>query len=239
VSAAVPRKAIVLSAGLGLRMRPLTDTMPKALIEVGGRPMIDRALSALQAAGVERAVVNVHHFADRMIRHLESWGGFVIVSDERALLMDSAGGVVKALPHLGGDPFLLLNADSFWIDHAGSSLDRLALAWDAAAMDILLMLSPLETATGHNGMADFVMDEAGRLARAQDRSRGFVYAGAAILHPRLFAGAPEKPFSLNALFDRALAAGRLFGVRMEGLWIHVGSPAAIAAAEAAIAESAA
>jgi N-acetyl-alpha-D-muramate 1-phosphate uridylyltransferase len=234
LSGAIPRKAIVLSAGLGIRMRPLTETMPKPLIEVGGKPLIDRALQALREAGVERAVVNVHHLAEQMIRHLETYGDWVVVSDETEQLLDSAGGVVKALPHLGREPFLLLNADSFWVDAEGSSLDRLALAWDGGAMDILLMLSPLETATGHNGKADFTMNGTGRLARAADRSEGFVYAGAAIIRPRIFEGAAAEPHGLNLYFDRAIAAGRLFGVVMQGHWFTVGTPEAITEAEAAL-----
>jgi N-acetyl-alpha-D-muramate 1-phosphate uridylyltransferase len=230
----MPRRAIVLSAGLGTRMRPITDTLPKPLVEVAGVTLIDRALEALRVAGVDRAVVNVHHFADQVIRHLERWDGFVTISDERERLLDSAGGIVKALPQLGPDPFLVLNADSFWIDRGASSIEGLALAWDTAAMDILLMLSPLESATGHNGKSDFVMDEAGQLARARDRTNGLVYAGVAILHPRVFAGAAPEPQGLNAYFDRAIEAGRLFGYRMPGHWFTVGTPESIGEAEAVL-----
>lgn len=231
----MPRNAIVLSAGLGTRMRPITDTMPKPLVDVGGMPMIDRALDALQRAGVEKAVVNVHHFADRMIAHLARRGAFVTISDERDKLLDSAGGIVKALPQLGEEPFLVLNADSFWIDGEEPELGRLALAWDGAAMDILLMLSPLDTATGHHGKADFTLDAAGRLARAVDRAQGLVYAGAAILHPRIFEEASAEPHGLNLYFDRAIAAGRLFGLPMRGHWFTVGTPEAIVEAEAELA----
>lgn len=226
-----PARAIVLAAGLGTRMRPITDSMPKPLVQIGGRAMIDRALDALKAAGVEKAVVNVHHFADMMIGHLAQWGDFVTVSDERDRLLDSAGGIVKALPVLGSEPFLLLNADSFWFDGPEPELERLALAWDGAEMDILLMLSPLESATGHNGKSDFTLDDAGRLVRATDRSTGVVYAGALILHPRIFAGVETEPHSLNLYFDRAIAAGRLFGVEMKGHWFTVGTPQAIDEAE--------
>jgi len=235
MSGAVPRRAIVLAAGLGTRMRPITDTMPKPLVKVGGQPMIDRALDALQAAGVETVVVNVHHFADRMIDHLAGRGDFVTVSDERERLLDSAGGVVKALPQLGREPFLLLNADSFWVDGAEPELRRLALAWDTVAMDILLMLSPLDTATGHNGKADFTRDASGRLSRASDRTQGLVYAGAAIVHPRIFAAAAAEPHGLNLYFDRAIADGRLYGLPMRGHWFTVGTPEAIGEAEAELA----
>jgi len=179
-------------------------------------------------------VVNVHHFADQMIAHLARHGDFVTISDESDRLLDSAGGVVKALPLLGGTPFLLLNADSFWIDGESSELERLALAWNDDAMDILLMLSPLDTATGHNGKADFNMDETGRLSRAADRATGLVYAGAAILHPRIFAGASAEPHGLNLYFDRAITTGRLFGLPMRGPWFTVGTPEAIFESEAVL-----
>lgn len=232
MTAKIPSRAIVLAAGLGTRMRPITDTMPKPLVPVGGKPMIDRALDALEKSGVDRAVVNVHHFADRMIAHLASRGDFVTISDERDRLLDSAGGVVKALPQLGVEPFLVINADSFWVDGEEPELERLALAWDGAAMDILLMLSPLDTATGHNGKADFTLDASGRLARATDRAQGLVYAGAAILHPRIFEDASAEPHGLNLYFDRAIAAGRMFGLPMRGHWFTVGTPQAVDEAEA-------
>lgn len=232
MSGAVPSHAIVLAAGLGMRMRPITETMPKPLVKVGGKAMIDRALDALAQAGVSQAVVNVHHLADQMIAHLARRGDFVTISDESDRLLDSAGGIVKALPELGNTAFLLLNADSFWIDVETPELERLALAWDDDAMDILLMLSPLETATGHNGKADFNLDETGRLSRATDRTQGLVYAGAAILHPRIFADAAAEPHGLNLYFDRAIAAGRLFGMPMRRHWFTVGTPEAILEAEA-------
>jgi len=234
MSGAVPARAIVLAAGLGMRMRPITETMPKPLVKVGGKAMIDRALDALAQAGVGQAVVNVHHLADQMIAHLATRGDFVRISDESDRLLDSAGGIVKALPELGSTAFLLLNADSFWIDGEVGELERLALAWDDDAMDILLMLSPLETATGHNGKADFTLYETGRLSRAANRTEGLVYAGAAMLHPRIFAAAANEPHGLNLYFDRAIAAGRLFGLPMQGHWFTVGTPEAIGEAEAVL-----
>jgi N-acetyl-alpha-D-muramate 1-phosphate uridylyltransferase len=231
----MPRKAMVLAAGLGLRMRPLTETMPKPLIPVGGKPLIDWGLDALERRGVEMAVVNVHHLAGQMIAHLADRARpHVVVSDERDALLDSGGGIVKALPFLGEEPFFILNADTFWIDRSEDNLGRLALAWDADRMDILILLADPKSATGHTGKLDFVMREEGRLMRAGASETGFIYAGAAILHPRLLVGARAEPHSLNHYFDEAIAAGRMFGLPLEGRWITVGTPDAIAPAEAAL-----
>jgi MurNAc alpha-1-phosphate uridylyltransferase len=181
----MPRKAMVLAAGLGLRMRPLTETTPKPLIPVGGKPLIDWGLDALKRRDVEVAVVNVHHLADQMITHLARRARpHVVVSDERDALLDSGGGIMKALPILGEEPFFILNADTFWIDRSEDNLGRLALAWDADRMDILILLADPKFATGHTGKLDFVMQEDGRLMRAGGSETGFIYAGAAILHPR-------------------------------------------------------
>lgn len=232
----VPDTAMVLAAGLGTRMRPVTDTMPKPLVEVAGKALVDWALDALAAAGVARAVVNVHHFAGRMEGHLAGrTRPAVLVSDEREGLLDSAGGIARALPLLGPEPFLVLNADTFWIDAGRPNLVRLAEAWDPARMDILLMLADIAHTTGHSGGTDFLAAADGRLSRARGDPAGLVYAGAAILHPRIFDDAPAGPHSLNRHFDAAIAAGRLFGLAMEGHWITVGTPDAIAAAEAAVA----
>jgi MurNAc alpha-1-phosphate uridylyltransferase len=227
---------MVLAAGLGKRLRPITDTMPKPLVKIAGRTLLDRGLDALAEAGVTRAVVNVHHFPDQIVRHVARRSlPRIVISDESAGLLDSAGGIVKALPELGGAPFFILNADTFWIDRGRPSLERLALAWDAARMDILLMLAGLDQATGHGGGTDFLMAADGRLARSGNGPGGLIYAGAGIVHPRIFAGAPAGPHSLNLYFDRAIAEGRLFGVKMEGRWITVGTPDAIPLAEAAVA----
>ncbi len=231
MSVTTPRRAMLLSAGLGLRMRPITLTMPKPLVEVGGRALIDWPLEALREAGVERVVVNVHHLPDQMIRHLDRRGSFVAISDERDRLLESGGGVVKALPLLGDEPFFVLNADSFWTETGERNLPRLARAWDGDRMDMLLMLADLRIATGHGTKTDFDADADGRLSRAIDRSKGHVYAGAAIVHPRIFEGAAAEPHSLNVYFDRAIAAGRLFGLPMKGHWFTVGTPDAIGEAE--------
>ena len=235
-----PRRAMVLAAGMGTRMRPLTDRMPKPLVPVAGRALLDHVLDRLSEAGVERAVVNVHHFAEQMIAHLAArTRPAITISDERGLLLDTGGGVVKALPELGEAPFFHLNADTIWIDGVRPNLARLAEAFDAAHMDALLLLAPTAGSIGYDGRGDFAMASDGRLrARAEREVAPFVYAGAAILAPALFADPPPGAFSLTALFDRAAAAARLAGLRLEGLWMHVGSPDAIAAAEAAIKTSA-
>jgi MurNAc alpha-1-phosphate uridylyltransferase len=240
-AAALPRSAMVLAAGIGIRMRPLTDRMPKPLVRVGGRALIDQVLDRLAEAGVERAIVNVHHFADQVERHLASrQHPRVIISDERERLLDTGGGIVKSLAALGDDPFFLVNADTIWIEGVRPNLDRLAAAFDPAAMDGLLLLAPTASSIGYEGRGDFALTTEGRLRRRGEREIvPFVYAGAGILAPSLFDHAPAGPFSLTRLFDRAEAQGRLHGLRLEGLWMHVGTPAAIAEAEAAIVASAA
>lgn len=232
-----PRAAMVLAAGLGTRMRPLTDTVPKPLVKLAGRPLLDHVLDRIAAAGIATAIVNVHHHAEQIEAYVSARQGAprIIVSDERAELLETGGGVAKALPLLGDGAFVLHNSDSVWIEGVGANLDRLAAAWDGARMDALLLLAPTGQSLGYSGRGDFTMDAAGVLARRAERSVApFVFAGVSILHPRLFAGAPEGRFSLNVLFDRAIAAGRLHGVRLDGLWMHVGDPRALAEAEAAI-----
>ena len=236
-----PRRAMLLAAGLGRRMRPLTATAPKPLIEVHGKALIDHALDRLAEAGVETAVVNVHYLADLLEAHLARRSRpAIIVSDERDALLDTGGGMRKALGHFGGAPFFLMNTDGIWLEGARPNLARLAEAWDAARMDALLLLAPTATSVGYDGVGDFVMSPEGRLSRRAEREIApFVYAGVAILHPRLFADSPDGAFSLNMLFDRAIEQERLWGLRLDGLWMHVGTPAAIKEAEATILESAA
>jgi N-acetyl-alpha-D-muramate 1-phosphate uridylyltransferase len=232
----VPCHAMVLAAGLGTRMRPLTDRIPKPLVRVGGKSLIDRVLDRVAEAGVEMAVVNVHYFADQIERHLAvRQTPRIVISSERDELLGTGGGVVKALPVLGTLPFFHLNADTIWIDGVKPNLLRLAGMFDPDRMDALLLVAATSTSIGYAGRGDFTMAPDGRLTRRLEQEVvPFVYAGVALLRPALFSTAPPGAFSLNLLFDRAIEAGRLFGLRLEGVWMHVGTPEAITAAEAAI-----
>ena len=235
-----PQVAMVLAAGKGERMRPITARIPKPLVAVGGRALIDHVLDRLSEAGVARAVVNVHYLADQIERHLVSRKKpQIVISDEREKLLDTGGGVVKALPSLGAAPFYHLNSDTIWIDGVKSNLVRLAEGFDPAKMDALLLLAATSSSVGYSGRGDFSMAPDGRLARRAERTVvPFVYAGAAILTPAFFANVPPGPSSMSPLFDRAIAAGRLYGLRLEGVWMHVGTPEAVKAAEDAILASA-
>jgi N-acetyl-alpha-D-muramate 1-phosphate uridylyltransferase len=238
---AAPHAAMVMAAGLGTRMRPYNGQIPKPLVTVGGKALIDHVLDRLADAGVTRAVVNVHHLADQIEGHLAGRKvPEVVISDERAKLLGTAGGPVNAMPQLGGGPFFLVNSDTIWVDGVMPNLKRLALAFDAARMDGLLLMAPTATATGYSGRGDFSMTADGRLKRRGERDVvPFVYAGAAILSPAFFAGVGTGPSSMTPLFDRAAEAGRLHGLRLDGVWMHVGTPDAVAAAEAALITSAA
>jgi N-acetyl-alpha-D-muramate 1-phosphate uridylyltransferase len=231
-----PRTAMLLAAGLGTRMRPLTDSKPKPLVQVAGKALIDHVLDKLAGAGVKTAVVNVHYLADQIERHLaKRKKPKIVISDERGLLLDTGGGVAKALPLLGDTPFFHVNSDTLWLDGETPNLTRLAQSFDAAKMDALLLLAPAKGSIGYGGSGDFSLHADGHLvARVTGTQAPLVYAGVAILAPALFQAAPEGAFSLTALFERAAAKGRLHGLRLEGQWMHVGSPDAIAAAEAAI-----
>jgi MurNAc alpha-1-phosphate uridylyltransferase len=235
-----PKSAMVLAAGLGTRMRPLTDAKPKPLVKVAGRALLDHVLDRLSDAGVERAVVNVHHFGGQIIAHLAARKRpQIVISDERGVLLDTGGGVVKALPELGNAPFFHINADTIWIDGEQPNLARLAATFDPNTMDALLLLAPTASSIGYDGRGDFAMAADSRLlARPEREIAPFVYAGVAILSPALFADAPNGNFSLITLFNHAAATGRLSGLRLDGLWMHVGTPDAINAAEAAIKASA-
>jgi N-acetyl-alpha-D-muramate 1-phosphate uridylyltransferase len=224
---------MVLAAGLGTRMRPVTDTLPKPLVPVGGRALVDHALDRLAEAGIGSAIVNVHYLADLIEAHVQPRRRpTVAVSDERGALLETGGGIKKALPLLGGAPFLVLNSDSLWIEDGTPNLLRLQAAWRPERMDILLLVAEAAKSLGYQGRGDFSLDPDGRLQRRGERpSVPFVYAGVAILKPQLFSDTPDGAFSLNLLFDRAIVAGRLYGMPLGGQWLHVGTPEAIAAAE--------
>jgi MurNAc alpha-1-phosphate uridylyltransferase len=232
---AVPQVAMVMAAGLGKRMRPLTATRPKPLVEVAGKTLLDHTLDRLKAAGVAKAVVNVHYLADSLEAHLRNRveGIEILVSDERDRLLETGGGLVRALPLIDADPFLVVNSDNLWVDGPVDTLRLLASAWDEARMDALLLLVPYARAHCHGGRGDFHMDAAGRLRRRRPGTVApFVFTGVQIVSRRLFVGElPEGPFSTNLLWDRAIAEGRLYGVAHEGLWFDIGAPPNIRKAE--------
>src|SRR3954454_12783767 len=234
-----PAKAMVLAAGLGLRMRPLTDRMPKPLVQVAGRALLDHVLDKLAETSVREAVVNVHYLPDQIIDHVATrTAPRVTISDERDVVLGTGGGVVKALPLLGDAPFFHVNADTLWIDGVRSNLARLAEAFDPERMDILLLMAPTATSIGYSGRGDYGMLADGALRKRKEKEIvPFVYAGAAIMSPSLFADAPMGEFSLTKMFDRANEQERLFGLRLDGVWMHVGTPDAVHAAEEAFLES--
>jgi MurNAc alpha-1-phosphate uridylyltransferase len=233
--AAVPEVAMVMAAGLGKRMRPLTATRPKPLVEVAGRTLLDHCLDRLRAAGVRKAVVNVHYLPEVLEAHLKNrvQGIEIMVSDERAQLLETGGGLVRALPLIDADPFLAVNSDNLWVDGPVDALRLLASCWDEERMDALLLLVPLARAYCHKGQGDFHMSAGGRLRRRKPGSVApFVYTGIQMISKRLFEGSlPEGPFSTNILWDRAIAAGRCYGTVHQGLWFDVGAPPNIRKAE--------
>jgi N-acetyl-alpha-D-muramate 1-phosphate uridylyltransferase len=230
-------RAMVLAAGLGKRMRPLTDSVPKPLVNVAGKPLIDYSMDRLREAGVAQAVVNCHYLADQIIawaKHQSSPP--VTISDERGMLLDTGGGILKALPLLGPEPFFVLNSDSIWTERGHLALERLRAAWDHARMDCLLLTCPIAQARGYDGEGDFAVAKDGRLTREKGEHTS-VYIGAYLVHPSLFQEAQGKSFSMNALWNISMARGRLFGIAHDGLWLHVGTPEAIPMAEAELAQA--
>ncbi len=234
-----PTTAFVLAAGLGTRMRPLTNDTPKPLVPLAGRPLIDHVLDRLAGAGITRAVVNVHHHADKLEAYLKARRTpEIVISDERGLLLETGGGVMHARDKIGTEPFLIHNSDSVWIEPGNGNLERLLSAWDDERMDTLMLLAPAATSLGYDGKGDFFMDEDGRLARQHgERLAPLVFAGVSIAHPRLFENAPGGKFSLNVPWNEAIARQRLYGLVMEGTWMHVGDPQALQEAEEAIREA--
>lgn len=234
----VVKTAMVLAAGLGKRMRPLTNDIPKPLVKLAGRALIDLVLLRLAGAGVTRAIINGHYKADVLFQHLSGWSRpEILFSDESDCLLDTGGGVVRALPLIGDDPFFVHNSDSVWIEENGSNLERMNTAWDPERMDCLMLLGEANASLGYSGAGDFAMAGDGLLSRAaQGQSVPFVFAGVSIIHPRLFEGMEEAPFSLNRVWDLAISRGRLFGMRLDGVWMHVGSPSALIEAEQLMSE---
>lgn len=232
--------AMIMGAGLGVRMRPLTDDRPKPLVTVGGKTLIDHSIDRLVAAGVTRIVVNLHYKGEMLRAHLaRRRDAEFIFSDETAQLLDTGGGVVRALDHFGDAPFFVLNSDSIWVEGPVAALPAMVEHWDGARMDGLLLLADMQTAMGYEGMGDFVLKAQGHVVRAKGHaSAAFAYPGVQIVHPRMFADAPAGPFSTNLMWDRAIAKGRLFGTVLDGVWIHVGTPAARDEAEAYLREPA-
>ena len=226
--------AMIMGAGLGVRMRPLTDDRPKPLVTVAGKTLIDHSIDRLVAAGVTKIVVNLHYKGEMLRAHLaRRRDAEIIFSDESGMLLDTGGGVVKALPHLGVDPFFVLNSDSVWVEGLAAALPAMIEHWDPQTMDGLLLLADMQTAMGYEGKGDFVLKAGGRVLRARDHAgAAYAYPGVQVAHPRLFTGAPEGPFSTNLMWDRAIANGRLFGTVLDGVWIHVGTPEAREEAEA-------
>lgn len=228
------KRAIALAAGLGLRLRPLTLATPKPLVDVGGKTLLDHALDKLNQAGVSDCVVNMHHLAHKIALHVKGrQSPAITLSDETDLLLETGGGIAKALPFFADDPFFAVNADILWTDQPGAdpALARLEAAWNDKAMDALLLLVERQGAFGYDGPGDFFLAGDGRLRRrGQAKEAPFVFAGVQILHPRLFESAPQGPFSLNLLYDRALVRGRLHGLAHRGGWHHIGTPEALAEA---------
>ena len=228
---------MIMAAGLGKRMRPLTATRPKPLIEVNGKALLDHVLEKLRVAGVKKAVVNVHYLADALEAHLKSrnHGLEIVISDERDVLMETGGGLIKAEPLIDCDPFIALNSDNLWIDGPADSLKLLASQWDDSRMDALLLLVPQARALNHRGLGDFHMDRAGRIRRREkSHVAPFVFTGIQIASKRLLRDAPDGPFSTNILWNRAIEEGRCFGAVHQGLWFDVGTPQSIQLTETAL-----
>lgn len=222
--------AMILAAGLGKRMRPLTATRPKPLVQVAGKPMIDHCLDKLAEAGMKRVVVNVHYLADSLEAHLEDhdYPFEIAISDERALLMETGGGLVQAAPMVESEVFYCINSDNLWMDGPYNSLNRMAEFWDDDKMDALLLLVPQARAFNYRGQGDFLLDQRGRVTRRKaDRQAPFIFTGIQLVSKRLLKDAPEGPFSTNVLWDRAIETDRLYGIVHEGQWFEVGKPEAI------------
>lgn len=232
MDATQPSCAMVLAAGYGKRMRPLTDTMPKPLVPLAGRPLLDHVLDRLAVAGIARAIVNVHYLPEQIEAHVARRTlPQILISDERAQILDTGGAVQKALPHLGDAPFFVHNSDSVWIERNGSTLRQMMDAWNNETMDAMLLLAPAATSLGYSGRGDYAVDGEGRPHRRRNgQDAPFVFTGVSINHPRLFHNVPQGAFSILKLWDEAEAAQRLAAIQLDGEWMHVGTPEALAEA---------
>lgn len=229
----LPQAAMILAAGKGNRMRPITDKTPKPLVEVGGMTLLDRILDHVERAGISKVVVNAFHLGEQIAAHLEKRKKPPVTVLFEETLLETGGGVRNALDEMGKKPFFVINGDVLWFDGPQATLNRLASAWDSKRMDALLLMQPVVRAEGYGGRGDFCMDPLGLLTRrGEGEMAPFVFAGVQILHPRLFADSPEGPFSLNLLYDRALEAGRLYGISHGGSWFHIGTPETLEEARA-------
>lgn len=233
-----PTRAMIMAAGLGTRMRPLTDTRPKPLVTVRGKALIDHAIDRLVVAGVTTIVVNLHYKAEMIKQHLSGRKDVeILYSDESDGLLGTGGGVIKAMTFFGNEPFFIHNSDTIWVEGYGIALERMKAYWNPETMDALLLIVPLMHSIGYEGVGDFMMDSLGHLTRVPPgRVSPFAYPGVQIVHPRLFANPPAGGFSTNVLWDRAIEKERLYGIRLEGTWIHVGTPQAVAEAEEFLAD---
>lgn len=229
---AIGHTAMMLAAGLGTRMKPLTDTTPKPLIKVSGRPIIEYGYQHVRQAQVAKVIVNAHYLADQIVSWCEKQSDpGIVVSDETDAILDTGGGIARALPQLGKDPFFVLNCDSFWIDHGKPALVRLRETWHDNMECLLLLCDPQHT-TGYDGHGDFVMDQNGHLSRCSvNAGKAYAYIGGYLVHPKLFDDAPQGKFSMNFLWNNAIERDTLFGLAHQGHWLHVGTPEAIGAAE--------
>ncbi len=231
------KRAMILAAGLGTRMAPLTLQKPKPLIELNGKPLIDHCIDRLVCNGINYIVVNVHYLADQIIAHIEQRRArdknvTFVISDERDEILESGGGIARALSLFEGEPFFTYNSDSLWVEGMGSAIARMKTRWDSQVMDALMLLGACTTAVGYDGSGDFQMDSLGTLKRRAEMNLApFVWTGLQIVHPRLFDGAPTGRFSINPLWDKAKEEGRLYGMRLDGVWIHVGTPQGLEDAE--------
>lgn len=222
---AMPKRAMVLAAGLGTRLRPITRTVPKPMVKIAGVPMIDSVLDRLAASGIEEVVVNTHHLAEMLHEHLAHRSRPRLRFSHEETILETGGGIKKALPLLGDDPFFTVNAKIVWLNGKIDALARLAEAWDDARMDALLLLQPTVTAVGYDGPGDFFADQEGQVRRRRDwEVAPFLFSGIQLVHPRIFADSPDGAFSMNLLYDRAIEAGRLYALRHDGEWFHVSTP---------------